>query len=229
MIAKSVSAVVLGLAGLVLTASQTYAEEAKPSYNFQFSGIKYSSLTTSEKPKGGESSDVSKTELSTTGADSYAWVALGKWNFYLYPFQYSNTTVGLSYMLSDTLELGSLLALNSVGGDDKSAEETSTSISPFVTYYAELGPVTLENYLYVSTSQSKSKADEAGTLVDVKSNSTGFGLLVTAIYPLAKNFSLVPSVGYNMSSGDSEVGTEEKSNSSSGFSLTPIAIRTTFD
>ena len=229
MIVKSVSAVFLGLAGLVLTASQSYAQEAKPSYNFQFSGIKYSSLSKSEKPKGGVSTDESETVLSTTGADSYGWVALGKWNFYLYPFQYGNTTIGLSYMLSDTLELGSFLGLNSVSGDNKSAESNSTSISPFVTYYAAVGPVTLENYIYVSTSQSNSKADVGGTLVDVKSNSTGFGLLVTAVYPLAKNFFLVPSVGYTMSSGDSETGTAETANSSSGFSLTPIAIRTTFD
>jgi len=229
MIVRSLPAVFLGLTGLVFAASEGYAQEEKPSYTFQYSGIKYSSTTTSQKPKGGVSNDVDETVLSTTGVDSYGWVTLGKWNFYLFPFAYGDTTIGLSYLLTETLELGSFLGMKSVSGDDKASESNSTSISPFVTYYATVGPVTLENYLSLNISQGKSKEDQAGTLVDVKTNSTGLSLLVTAVYPLAKNFFFVPSLGYSMSSGDSETGTSEVALSSSGFALTPIAIRTTFD
>jgi hypothetical protein len=229
MMMSSLPAVVLILTGLVFAASEIHAREEKPTYSFQYSGLKYSSSTSSEKPKGGTSTDVNTTVLSTSGVDSYGWVTLGQWNFYLLPFAYGDTTIGLSYMATENLELGSFLGLKTVRGDDKASESNTTSITPFVTYYATLGRVTLENYLALSISQGKAKAEVAGTLVDVKSSSTGLGLLVTAVYPLAKNFFFVPSVAYNMSNGDIKTGDSDLALSSSGFALTPIAIRTSFD
>ncbi len=221
----SISVVVLGLA---YAANPVMCEEADATaITFQYSGIRYESKNSSVKPKSGPSTDVSSTDLSTTGVDSYAWITNGKWNFYLFPFT-GGTPIGLSYLPNADWEIGAFLGLEQTKTDENKASKNATLISPFATYYHTMGNITLENYLSLDVIQSTEESTDAatGTKTELENNGMGFTLQVTAVYPLSKTFFIVPSIKYQSVSSKDKADTETTDGL---LVVTPFALRTTFN
>lgn len=224
----SLGAIPVVVLGLTYAANPVMCEEAEATaITFQYSGIRYASLNSSVKPKSGSSTDVSSTDLSTTGIDSYAWITHGKWNFYLYPFT-GGTLVGLSYLPNATWEFGSFLGLEQTKTDENKASKNASLVSPFVTYYHTISNITLENYLSLDVIQSTEESTDAttGTKTESEANGMGFTLQVTAVYPLSKTFFLVPSIKYASFSSKDKADTETTDGL---LVVTPFALRTTFN
>ncbi len=220
--------VLLSTALMTLATHPILAEETKPSYTFQYSGIKYNSVSDSKKPEGGAETKVESTTLETNGDSSYGWVTYGNWNFYLYPFT-GGTYLGLSYMPNSTLEFGANFGIRNVTSDEKEDEGDESYLAPFFAYYYAMGDLTLENYLSIDLIQSKTKESSGTDLVDAESKTTGATLLVTLVYPFSKNFALVPSLSYAFANGTDKKGSVEEKTSTTTLIITPFALRTTFD
>lgn len=221
----------LSLCFLFLPTAEVLAAKAKKSmFGFHYSGLVYRSTAEETKPDAGDSEKNSNSGLSTTLDDSYGWISHGNWNFYLFPFT-GEGSIGLSYMTTETLETGCYVSLSSLDGDDKAASHKAIALSPFATYYMTLGNLTLENSLSLDISQAQTKQEGAtpDELIRVSENQVGASLLFSLVFPLSKNLFYSPSINFSFASGERKIGDASEKTKGSEFSITPVAVRTTFD
>jgi hypothetical protein len=193
----------------------------------------HGSAAVDTKPDGGDSVKSKETTLTTAPLDeSYVTLSWGKVSVYIYPFADLHLT-SLSYMVTDEVELGLDLGLNSSSVDKPKSSSAENLVGVFATYYAELGANSLEALLIVDQTQTKNETttvDETSG-AETKSETTSTVMLVkpsvTVLVPLNKTMKYFAGLAYSMETSEEKVGDAKTKVSTNTFSATLAGVRFT--
>lgn len=104
----------LVLAGIMASSSQALALDTA-SFVFHLPVLTYTDTIMGVAPKSGDSTKTKESGLATSDLSMhYVQATQGKASLYLFPFDVNNKTFSLSYLVTDNVEVGLDLGLNSL-------------------------------------------------------------------------------------------------------------------
>ncbi|NRA63283.1 MAG: hypothetical protein HRU19_02300 [Pseudobacteriovorax sp.] len=223
---------VLAVGGLLAVAQTGFAADFSVQINTNV--FNYGS-TTQEVDANGTTTETTTTGYVTHPGDLEAIIGYGKHVFYLYPVQ--ATSFGYGFMVTDTLEVGATIELDSVKQEKGTEETTSTAtnIGPYIYYYGSLTNASYEAFFSLSlTNETQEFTNSADATANRETDSqrTGFNLGVKYIKPLVNGFSYWAGLTFTSATGTNTVTTavteEEGDVTISGFAITLFGLRLDF-
>jgi hypothetical protein len=175
-------------------------------------------MASKDKPDVGDEAEQKTTAMDTADLDdSWAAVQLGKTLVYVYPFN-DTKTVSLSYMVTDLVEVGIDLGLNSNKVDKPKDESTDNTFGAFITAYPALGKQTLEATLAIDQTATKSETapvDATGAETDgdpVKKEETAMEIKLGAniLVPLSANLMYAGGLTYTSTAYEEKEAKDKK-------------------
>lgn len=149
---------------------------------------------------------------------------------YVYPFADLRMT-SISYMVTDVVELGLDLGLNSSTVDKPKASESMNTVGLFGTYLAELGSNSLEAGLIIDQTQMSKETTTidatSGAETKVKESSTALLVKpsVTVVVPVTKTLKYFAGLAYSMNTENSKVEDAKTKVMTNTFSATLAGVR----
>lgn len=201
--------------------------EDKGSLTVSLPALKYSTVSTKRGSDADKEAGLKSVDLS----DAYVQATFGKVNFYVNPFQ-TTKKFSVSYSISDAIEAGLNLGLNSWKIDKAKVEDNSTLVGLWGFYYLAMGSMTGEFGLgFDSTTMKSTPAPVAPAPTSDKkeSSKTDITITVNDVIPLAKNVSFVPGFSYVMSTTNKKKPTPTQKDTDNALNLTVASFRVTLD
>jgi hypothetical protein len=220
------------LFGLVGFAGAAQAADDRATVTFNLPGLTYSSTNNESKPDGGDAVKQKGTDMVTGDlGDSYVQFTFGNCAMYFYPYN-NLKVVSFGYMVTDMVEVGIDLGLNSSKVDKPKTESTDNTFGVYAFAYPKLGNLDSEAGLTIdqgTETGKKTEVDATGKETEVKTNVAKMEtkLAANVIVPIRKNLQYVGGLFYKMSSeNDKEAKIK---NSTSGFGVNLLTMRATLD
>lgn len=216
-------------AGSLSTAS--FAAEDKATLILNLPALSYQSSNDSTKPDGGDEAKAKRTQTMTQDlGGSYAEVLFGKCATYFYPFNDAKL-VSFGYLVTDAVEVGLDLGLNSHKIDKPKDESTSNTLGLYAAYTQALGKNAAEFVLYADSITNKGEKTEdvngAETVIKTNSQTTVTKLTANYVMALRPNLAYVGGIWFGSTKTKDK---EAKADASeSGFGLNLMTLRLTLD
>lgn len=211
------------------------AEEAASSTTFtiEMPALKYSVKSDKTKPDGGSETTAKTNSLSTVPlSDAYIAATInGKVQAYFYPFTDSKMLT-LGYMVTDSLELGIDLGLNSKKVDKPKDESTNNTYGAYAWYYLPVSANTMEFFGILDKTNGQTVQTvtaTSGATSETKTRTEGLSLKIGAqfVHPITKNFHYVGGISYSFANSEEK---ESKVKTTTGdFSIKIASVRMIFN
>lgn len=176
--------------------------------------LTYSSSTEKVKPTGGTETEAKKSKLSTVQLDqSFVSLTWKQLVVYYYPFTDAKVA-SVSYLVSDLVEVGLDLGLNSVKVDKPKDDKSVNTVGVYAWLYPKFGTLSSEFALIVdqtSTTGEMATTTTAGTTTTkVKDSALLTKVVANAVVPLTDNLNYVGGIYYAMTSAKADEAPKSK-------------------
>ncbi|MCX6127667.1 MAG: hypothetical protein NTX25_01220 [Proteobacteria bacterium] len=216
------------LASLSLSQFARAEDENPPAtLTFQYSGLKWNTVTTKTSPAiGAEVERKTTSLLSSDLADAAVYASMNKFNVYFYPFLDSNALVSLSYMVQSDLELGFDLGVSHIKVNGSSNELSDSLFGIFAIWSKPISTMTLENSLTLDATSSKSVSFNEITQQESKTQISGklIKAMSIVLVPLSRNASYFGGLWLGVENKKDSTDGEKTAKTQFGITLAGLRI-----